>query len=138
MNAWLTRPCTRVEVENALKKMSPTKAPGVDGLPAIFYQQYWHVVGDDVVNSYLEILNGGKSVYSLNHTLISLIPKVGKPKQVTQFRPIALCNLIYKAISKTIANRLKHVLPYVIYETQSAFVPKRSITDNIIVAFETT
>lgn len=75
---------------------------------------------------------------SLSHTLISLIPKVGKPKQVTQFKPITIWNVIYKAVFKTIANRLKHVLPSVISETESAFVPKRSITDNIIVALETT
>lgn len=136
MNDWLVRPYTRLEVEASLKQISATKTAGVDGLPAVFYQKFWHVVGDDVVESCLELLNGGKSIEFLNHTLISLIPKVGKPKQVFQFRPIALCNVIYKVISKTILNRFKHILPSVISETQSAFVPKRSITDNVLVAFE--
>lgn len=62
MNAWLIRPYSREELEDTIKHMPPTKAPAVDEMPAIFYQQYWHVVGNDVVESCLEILNGGKSV----------------------------------------------------------------------------
>lgn len=118
MNTHLTRPFCRIEVEQALKQMPATKAPGLDGMPAVFFQKYWHVVGDDVLSSCLEILNGGQSVRSLNHTLIALIPKVNKPKLVTQFRHIALCNVIYKLIAKTIANRFKSILPHVISETQ--------------------
>ena len=74
---------------------------------------------------------------SLNHTYISLIPKTKTPEKANDFRPISLCNVLYKIESKTIANCLKKLLPKLVSESQRAFMSDRLILDNILVAFET-
>jgi hypothetical protein len=137
MNSQLISEFTAVEVEIALKQMAPLKAPGPDGLPPIFYQKYWHLIGRDVTAAVLTCLNSGQILKAINHTHITLIPKVQNPEEVVEFRPISLCNVIYKLISKVLANRLKILLPSIVSESQSAFIPGRLITDNILVAFET-
>ena len=114
--------------------MAPLKAPGLDGMPPIFFQKFWNTVGDDVVEVVLSCLNFGTILPGLNHTFISLIPKVKSP--VTEFRPIALCNILYKLVSKVLANRLRKVLPHIISDFQSAFQSDKALSDNILVAFE--
>lgn len=84
----------------------------------------------------LHILNERGNICLLNHTYIALIPKVEKPRYVTEFRHISLCNVIYRIITKTIANRLKYMLHDIISPTQSAFIPSRLITDNVVIGYE--
>jgi hypothetical protein len=127
----------RQEVDNAIKQMGPLKAPGTDSMSPIFYQTFWDSIGTDVSSAVLSYLNSGSILKSINHTYITLIPKKQNPTKVTDFRPISLCNVIYKILSKILTIRLKTILPKIISKTQSAFVPGRLITDNILVAFET-
>jgi hypothetical protein len=128
---------TREEIHAALKSMPPQKAPGPDGYTADFYQFHWDTVGEEVCDAALHFFHSIKMDADINATNIVLIPKNCNPCSVTDFRPISLCNVLYKIISKVLANRLKVVLPHVISQSQSAFIPGRLITDNIIAAYET-
>ena len=127
---------TADEIKATLFQMGPIKAPGPDGMNALFYQKFWHIVGDIVVFAALDFLNSGQMLLALNHTHIVLIPKVKNPIKMFDFRPISLCNVMYKIIAKVLANRLKQILPHIIAPTQSAFVPRRLIIDNVLVAYE--
>ena len=136
MNAELLRDFKEEEVWRALMQMHPTKSPGPDGMSPIFFQKYWDVVGPQVIQSVIHILRTRMMPNGLNDTYICLIPKVKSPQKISEYCPISLCNVIYKIVSKVLANRLKGVLPEVVSDAQSAFVPERQITDNVLVVFE--
>jgi hypothetical protein len=87
--------------------MAPLKALGPDGFNAGFFQKNWELVGPEVCQAILYSLNNGVISNDLNSTFIALIPKSKHPSGVTDFRPISLCNVLYKIISKVLANRLK-------------------------------
>lgn len=137
MNDMLDATFTSEEIEKALFMMRPNKAPGPYGFTAGFFQRHWDLLGPDVCLAVLEFLNGGDVPDIVNNTVIVLIPKIKHPQELTQFRPISLCNVLYKICSKVLANRLRLVLDDIISEEQSAFVPGRLITDNVLVAYET-
>ncbi|KAF5471964.1 hypothetical protein F2P56_008721 [Juglans regia] len=136
MNQALLRPYYAQEVEEALFQMDGLSSPGPDGFLAAFYQQNWDMVGSQVSESVLYVLNSKGNLDVINNTFIALIPKKKNCTKVSDFRPISLCNVLYKIISKTLASRLKKILPSIISQNQSAFIPGRVISDNVIVAFE--
>ena len=136
MNEELQQPFTEEEITTTLSHMCPTKAPGPDGLPAVIFQKHWKLVREGVVNTCLHILNEQGNIAPLNHTYFALIPKVEKPKKVAEYRPISLCNVIYRIMAKTIANRLKEILQKIISPSYSVFIPNTLITDNVIIGYE--
>lgn len=136
MNERLCRPFEAGEVKKALFDMKPSKAPGADGFTAGFFQKHWNLVQDDVTTAVLAFLQGHHMPDIVNRTIIALIPKVKNPQNITQYHPISSCNVIYKLCSKVLANRLREVLDEIISEEQSAFVPGRLITDNVLTAYE--
>ncbi|KAH0972205.1 hypothetical protein GBA52_024361 [Prunus armeniaca] len=127
---------SREEVFDTIKSLSPSTSPRPDGFTGAFFQHHWVVVGTDVFRLVQSFFHSGKLPRRLNHTLITLIPKIPNPRNMKQWRPISLCNVIYKIISKILTNRLKTVLLQIISPHQSAFVAERQITDNILVVHE--
>ena len=109
MNCLLGRDFQTIEVQQALKQMRPTTALGPDGMPPLFYQKFWSLFGDCVTQVVLNFLNHGITPPDFNDTHIVLIPKVKNPHKITEYRPISLCNVIYKLASKTVANRLQTI-----------------------------
>ena len=116
MNSTLTENFQAWEVECAIKQMAPLKALGPDGMPPLFFQNYWELVKGDITNTILSFLNSGSLPSPINHTFVTLIPKIKNPERVIEFRPISLCNVLYKIFSEVLENRLKRVLPLIISE----------------------
>ena len=122
MNANLNWPFTVEKVYRALHQMAPLIAPSFDGISQIFYKSFQHIVGCDVTKATLSALNLGVVPESINTTFIAFIPKIMDPKKVFDFRPISLCKVIYKLIAEVLVNHLKLILPYVVFDTHSAFL----------------
>ncbi|XP_062014406.1 uncharacterized protein LOC133730919 [Rosa rugosa] len=136
MNDALLADISLTDVHQAVFELGALKAPGPDGFSGTFYQAYWEIVKDIVLNASGQILTTASVPESFNCTNIALIPKVDVPQLASHFRPIALCNFAYKILTKIISNRLKPFMPDLISENQSAFVTGRQIQDNILVAHE--
>ena len=135
-NVVLLLPFSKEEFKEAIIQMHPNKSPGLDGFNPAFYQRSWDLVGDNVYWDSLEWMNTSCFPPLVNNTNICLIPKHQKARTMKDYRLIALCNVNYKILAKVLANRLKKLLPRIISHKQSSFVSGRSITDNVLVAFE--
>ncbi|CAA7012923.1 unnamed protein product [Microthlaspi erraticum] len=132
----LDKPFLPSEVEEAIKRMGRFKAPGPDGFQPVFYQSCWDVVRDSVIRFVLEFFATGQLPQDTNDALLVLIGKVTKPEKISQFRPISLCNVLFKTITKVMVNRLKMVIAKLIGPAQASFIPGRLSTDNIVVLQE--
>jgi len=132
----LSEPVTVEEVKAAIFDMKPYSAPGPNGFQPFFYQSQWSLVGKSVCDFISNIFNGKSEVEEVNQTHLVLIPKVTSPEYLYQFRPIGLCNVNYKIVTKILVKKLKLIMPKLISESQSSFIPGRNITNNIIVAQE--
>jgi hypothetical protein len=133
---FLDKPFGPKEVRDALFQMAPSKAPGVDGFTAGFFQRHWHLMQHEIVPAILDFLNGGELPVGLNDTSITLIPKVRNPQSISQYRLISLCPVLYKIAAKAVTNRLRGCMDEIISEERSTFIPGRLITNNVLVAFE--
>ncbi|CAH9143861.1 unnamed protein product, partial [Cuscuta epithymum] len=133
-NNMLTASFEVEEFRTAIFQMHSDKAPGPDGLNPAFYKRFWELCGQDIVRAGRIWLEQGRLPDQIGDTNIVLIPKCDSPTRMTDLRPISLCNVIYKIISKVLANRLQKILPDCISMEQSGFVSGRNILDNVVLA----
>eukprot|EP00253_Pinus_taeda_P031484 PITA_31484 len=121
-NKALMRAGTREEVEEVVMNKKKGKAPGPDGFTVEFYQAGWHFMGQEILEAVEESRLKQKIWPGINSTFLTLIPKSNISEEAQGFRPIALCNVIYKIIATLIAKRLKPLLPSIISPEQTGFV----------------
>ncbi|GKA19305.1 hypothetical protein Tco_0699220 [Tanacetum coccineum] len=118
------------EIQSVMFSIRNDKASSPDGYTLFFFKESWDVVGMDVCKVVRDFFSNGKLLQEINHT--SLLPKISTPTRLNDYQPISCCNVIYKCISKIITNRIMDGLDDIISDNQSAFVPGRSISDNIL------
>ena len=121
------------EIKNALWSLKAYKAPRPDGLHAGFFHRFWLIVGNSVIDLVKKVFDKRKVPEFLNRTHIVFIPKIQGPETLGNYRPISLCNTVYKVITKIIVARLRPFLEKLISTLQTAFVPGRKGIDNAII-----
>lgn len=132
----LDTPLLDNEIKSAVFSFIPFKSSGPDGLHPFFFQKYWFHIGDSVKKLYHNIFKNQKIPPEINKTFLCLIPKFHDANNIKNFRPIGLCNTIYKIITKILANRIKPFLDQLISPYQASFMKNRRASDNAIIIQE--
>lgn len=124
------------EIKHAIWSCEGSKAPGPNGFNMNFVKKNWEILKSDIVAAIKYFQRSGCLPHGCNSAFIDLIPKGADPHLVTDYMPISLVNLPYKILSKVLAHRLKNVIPFIISDSQTAFIEGRQILDGILVANE--
>lgn len=132
----LERNPTPTEILWAVNALGPIKLPGPDGINAALIQQQWKHFGPTIIREVQLFFQTGVMKPSNAHSNQVLIPKIDTPLKVTDFHPISVCNIIYKIISKLLAKRMQPLMSKIISNAQTAFIPGRDISDNVILLRE--
>ena len=109
-NLDLMKPVTLQEIQHILTISKNDKSPGPDGIPVEIYRCLFDVLGEDLLRVIELSWVSGKILAVFNSTFLALIPKIDQPLSFEDFRPISLCNFVYKIIGKIISIRIKNVL----------------------------
>lgn len=132
----LEKEVTEEEICKVLFAMPASKSPGPDGHPCEFFKITWSIVGHDLIIDIHSVFRYGYLPKGVNYTILALVPKKTDSLEMRDYRPIACCNVLYKVVSKILANRMKEFLPRIITQNQSAFVKGRQLMENVLLASE--
>ncbi|XP_020705561.1 uncharacterized protein LOC110116355 [Dendrobium catenatum] len=132
----LSREFTVEEIDLVIQNLGKNIDPGSDGVTFSFIKFYWKIINEDFVKALNHFFNQGSMDCNWKDTLVVLIPKVSNPLLPSNYRPISLCNSVYKVAAKVILNRLMSVIPMLISDEQATFIRGRSISDHILIAQE--
>ncbi|XP_028102574.1 uncharacterized protein LOC114301812 [Camellia sinensis] len=124
------------EVIAAVKTCDGNKAPSPDRFNLMLFQKCWQSIKGDVMQFMSEFHQNSKLVHGINSSFVALIPKNDNPSCLGEYRPISLIGSLYKVLAKVLSNRIKHIMPRIISESQSAFIGGRSILDGVLIANE--
>nr|XP_016462019.1 PREDICTED: uncharacterized protein LOC107785271 [Nicotiana tabacum] len=127
---------TEEEIYAALCAIHEDKASRVNGYNSCFFKGAWPMIKSDVVRAIEDFFTIGKLYKAINCTTITLVRKLNNPRAAKDFKPISCCLVLYKIISKVLANRLQKVITNIISEAHAGFIHGRKIADNIILAHE--
>ncbi|KAL2476812.1 DNAse I-like superfamily protein [Abeliophyllum distichum] len=133
-NLQLNRTPTLAEVREAIFSIDPDSVAGPDGFSSHFFQECWDIISDDVFQAVLNFFAGGHFSRGFSATSIVLIPKQDNACRWSEFRPISLCTVLNKLVTKLLNSRLSTILPQLISAPRSGFIPGRLIGDNILLA----
>ena len=123
---------TEKEIRDAIFDMDHNKAPGPDGFPAEFYQQFWDIIKGDLMQMFHDLHNSDIPLFSLNFGIITLLPKTQEANKIQQYRPICLLNVSFKIFTKVATIRVNSVLDNIIIPSQTAFMRGRNILGVVI------
>ena len=135
-NLRLTKAFSEEEIRDAVWLCDGSKCPGPDGFNLNFIKESWEIIKDEVVEAMAFFHESGCIPKGCNASFVALVPKVRDPTYLEQYRPISLVGVMYKVISKVLAERIKKVLAAIIDECQSAFLKDRVILDSVLMANE--
>ncbi|XP_020681050.1 uncharacterized protein LOC110098531 [Dendrobium catenatum] len=122
------------EIKAAVFSGSSKSAPGPDGINFHFYKSGWHLLGPYVCRAIRSFFIKGYLPKGVKATALAIVPKKKNASNISDYRPIALCNVLYKIIAKTMATRIKPFMYLIVKDNQAGFVNSRVSTDNILLA----
>lgn len=137
MKSALSAPISMGELDSAVKDLAVGKAPGPDGVIAVFFKLFWELIKFDYLTMINKAIADDKFPPGVTRGLISLLHKADVRRRLTNWRPITLLNVVYKLFAKVLQLRVQLVLMETISCDQSAFLPLRFILDNILLTHET-
>ncbi|KAK6131947.1 hypothetical protein DH2020_034308 [Rehmannia glutinosa] len=132
----LCRPIHLEELKSAVFSIQKESVACPDGFSAGFYQSCWNIISGDLLDACNDFISGSSIPRAFKATSVVLIPKKASPESWSDFRPISLCNVSNKILTKILTMRLNPLIPRIISPSQSGFVPSRNILDNILMAQE--